>query len=398
MKQGRKIKRVILGTSGAIVAGLILAMSFVSFNKVDDVANASPYCVTEKCKEAQAAAAEASRLQNEAATERGTYQAEVDRYAANIASIQAAINQAKEEIAELSIRIENTEKKIATLKESIRQTLTKLYLNGEVTELELLASSSSLSDYHAASTKNSIINNKLKQLTLDAKTAKEDLEQQKADQEAKKAENEEQHAILSSQQNEMQQFVNAWAGREAQYSAEATRQQGIVNTEVAIAQCQAAGGTWNGSSCAYPSSSSGLPSGALWYRKSDRYYGNTYGNYSFGNAWGNGYARQCTSYAGHKAYEYAGYGLSSYHQPWGNAKYWAGSAAARGLFVTSEPRANSIGVSGYGYYGHVFWVEDVIGGMVYITDYNRAAIESFGNAMFPIVDSYNANVQYIYPK
>lgn len=368
MKQGRIQKRVVLGTISAVVviASIAVGASFYE----EEPANAYwvTSCVSAKCKEAEAAEANARKLQKEAASEKDAYQAEVNRIAADIAVIQARINMTEEEIKEIESRIVNTEKKIATLKESIRQTLTKLYLNNEVTELELLASSSNLSDYHAASTKNSIINNKLKQMTADAKTAKEELEQQRTQLEVKQENNKSQKAESERLRAEQQSFVNEWAGKEAAWSEAAK----IANAEKIAAQES----TWvnNQSSGGGGVVSPGDPNKGGYpfsYECPGLLYAGIWQNDGLGM-----YKCQCVSYTAWKV-EHT-YGNMPYWGGRGNAYQWIANSQGAGIpGAWGAPKVGSVGVrpSNGGYdVGHVFWVESVNGnGTINLSEYNYTA-------------------------
>lgn len=368
MKQGSKNKRVAFSVVSAVVAVAAVLVS-ASFQKPEE-ANAYwvTSCVSEKCKAAEAAEANARKLQNEAASEKNAYQAEVNRIAADIAVIQARIDVTNEEIVEIESRITNTEKKIATLKESIRQTLIKLYLNSEISELELIASANSLSDYHATSTKNSIVKGKLKQLALDAKTAKEELEQQRTQLEVKQENNKEQQAESQRLHAEQQAFVNEWAGKESAWSdaAKTAQAEKIAAQESTWIANQSSGGGGTVSpgdpnKGGYPFSSQcpGLLFSGIWQ------------NDGLGM-----YKCQCVSYTAWKV-EHS-YGNMPYWGGRGNAYQWIANSQNAGIpGAWGAPKVGSVGVrgsSGGGDVGHVFWVESVNGnGTINLSEYNYKA-------------------------
>lgn len=81
-----------------------------------------------------------------------------------------------------------------------------------------------------------------------------------------------------------------------------------------------------------------------------------------------GYACECVSYVGWKAYETYDLVLA-----WGNAYSWDNRARAAGYVVDKTPEANSIGQIDGGAYGHVFWVESVNDdGSINVTEYNNS--------------------------
>jgi surface antigen/peptidoglycan hydrolase CwlO-like protein len=384
------MRKVVINRPIVAVAVLAVLSAMVGFGWGDESAQANYLCVSARCKAAEAAAATANIQRDNAASEKIGYQSEVNRLAAEVAGIQAEIDKNDEQIVELGRQIENTERKIERLKESIKSAIVKMYLNDAVSELEILASSSSVVDFTTKTANQEIIQTKVKQLAFEAKQAKTELEQQKVEQEQMKADNEARRSVVATKQAEQQTFVDLWAGRESEYAETAQANVDIVAAE-----------SWQ----QYLQNQRELNSGgggSSWpvYSGPNTYPGQgicpgtkLYADY---NTWGNGYICQCTSYAGWKAYEYAGYGHPSYHQAWGDARLWAYSAGNRGLSVGSEPRSHSIGVSNKGSSGHVFWVEWVTGNIVHISEYNYGRYEDFGSREFTIDYSYSRGYKYIY--
>lgn len=77
------------------------------------------------------------------------------------------------------------------------------------------------------------------------------------------------------------------------------------------------------------------------------------------------YGLNCTWYAWQNAYDLGGVALPG----WGNAKTWANRAREAGYEVDSIPKSNSILVApGYTSYGHVVYVEKVVGELLYVYD------------------------------
>ncbi len=76
-----------------------------------------------------------------------------------------------------------------------------------------------------------------------------------------------------------------------------------------------------------------------------------------------GASGQCTWWAENQAASYNFHYINTFGPNNGNAKFWAGNAAANGWRIGSTPRIGSIavfqpGVAGAGSVGHVAWVED----------------------------------------
>lgn len=103
------------------------------------------------------------------------------------------------------------------------------------------------------------------------------------------------------------------------------------------------------------------------------------------------YKGQCTWYAWGRALEKTGIRLNTVN----NAKTWLNrlnTSGTKAVWDPYQPRANSVAVSTAGTYGHVMFVEDVIGDTVYYTeanvpvnnviDYNDGILKSTSKASF----------------
>lgn len=78
-------------------------------------------------------------------------------------------------------------------------------------------------------------------------------------------------------------------------------------------------------------------------------------------------ACQCTAYVAWKAITIHGVLASN----WGNSNHWPSAALNNGFVVDNIPAVDSIGVVPNGYYGHLFWVEEVyLDGSIIVSEYN----------------------------
>jgi peptidoglycan hydrolase CwlO-like protein len=357
MKQGRNRKIAILAAAGLVVLSAVLLPV-----GGQQTARADYYlCQSAKCKAAEAAEAAARAAQADAAARKGSYQAEVDRFNAEIAGIQAAIDRTNEEIVELNIRIDNTQKKIDKLRESIKSTIIKIYLNQDVSELEVLASSSSFSDFQSKTVKQDIVKNKLKQLALDAKNAKAELESEKAQLEIKRLDSESQKAQSETLRAEQQAFVNKYAQDEAAYRLISEQQRIIKDQERTLIQ-ESLGSGGGGGACGggYPARWCDAPLDA------------------YVDDWGL-YTRECVSYTAFKVDQAYG------NMPWfggrGMGYQWVSTAQSFGIPTGSVPKVGSVGMLNWG--NHVVWIEGVSGDTVYYSDYNRAGPGMYGTGSSP---------------
>ena len=79
------------------------------------------------------------------------------------------------------------------------------------------------------------------------------------------------------------------------------------------------------------------------------------------------YNRECTSFVAWALYSRNGFNMPFYD----NANNWGPDAIKRGFTVNSTPAPGSVAWSNAGSFGHVAYVENVIGNSVYIEEYNE---------------------------
>jgi surface antigen len=348
---------------GFFSALALVGLGFFAVNA--DAATRTTYyytyeCVSDACKAAERAAAEARDAAADAASAKSEYQAEVGRKNGEIAAIQADINQNQAEIDDLTVKIDNNIKKLEQLRESIKKTVVKLYLDQEVSGLEILASSGSVVDFTTKQASQEIIQGKIKSIVEETKQFKAELETQQQLAQQKKQDNESRHAEADQMRSDLASLAEQWAGREAEFTStanakEAERVELMTRQQHEIQEIL--GGPSSNQRCGggYPYCNYALDGGV--------------------DPWGM-YYRECVSYTAWRVYN--AYGNMPYWGGHGNANQWVNNAINAGIPTGSTPKVGSVGVSFGGYYGHVVWVEAVNGNTVFYSDYNRAGPGMYG--------------------
>jgi surface antigen len=238
-----------------------------------------------------------------------------------------------------------------------------MYVDDEISPLEMLASSSNIADYIDKQAQRSSVQDSLTSTIDEIKRLKAELEDQKVAAKQLIDDQTSQRNMLAAKQAEQQQILDATRGQEATYqqlSAEgrAKRQELERQQQIAIAAALAASGS-GGSAVAGDPNRGGYPNNLA----NTDYYNPVV------DPWGM-YSRQCVSYTAWKVYQKNGY--MPYWGGRGNANQWPSSARADGIATGTTPRAGSVGVISAGYYGHVVWVESVNGdGTINISQYNE---------------------------
>lgn len=295
--------------------------------------------------------------------ERNTYENKLAQLNAEKAQIQAQIDLNEAKVNQLTADIKESEAKIASNKDALGETIADLYVDDNISAIEMLASSNNISDYVDKQTYREAIQDELASTISEIKSLKKQLEEQKTGVERALADQKGAREVLAQKEAEQQQLIAQVAGQEQAYQnlsnqtrAERDRVQAQQQAAIAAAMRRAGGG--GGSAVAGDPGKGGYPSNLA---NSD-YYNPVV------DPWGM-YSRQCVSYTAWKVYQKNGY--MPYWGGRGNANQWPGNARAAGIPVSSTPRAGSVGVIMAGQYGHVVWVESVNGdGTINISQYN----------------------------
>ena len=309
------------------------------------------------------------------------YQAESDRLNAEATTLANALAQIRNEknalqsqvdlsqsqYDQLLIKIAETEKQILDNQNALGSTLASLYVDDDISPVEMLASSKDISEFlNKQEYRNSIKKelsstiNRVKDLKVQLGTQKTEVEkvlnEQKSARDALAAKESEQASLVAQTRNDEATYQglikNSAAG-----IAEAKAQQAALR-----ARANSTGGFTlvdSGSLSDYPWNASNCPMQG--YMST----GGANGNGGDGRGYG---CRQCVSYVAWKIAKEIGV----YYNNWGNGGQWAQSAIRAGYKnLGSRPESGSIAVL-WGNPGHVAWVEGVSpdGSKVTVSQYN----------------------------
>lgn len=309
-------------------------------------------------------------------TERQQLQSEAASLEAVINGLQAQINSLTEQIIAnqakmdaLKIQIAQNEAEIERQRALLGDNIRAMYLEGNITTLEMLASSKNLGDYLDREQYRTSVQDKVK-TTLDKITAlrkqleddRVEIDKTLADQrtiqgqlDAQRGEQARLLALNESERGALNSQIQANSGK----IADLRRQQAAAN-----ARLFAGRGTINvPDTTGYPWAGVGFPN-------------------TSSDPWGM-YKRQCVSYTAWKVWK------SGRHMPfwggYGNANQWDDNARRAGIPVDGNPRVGDVAVSNSGYYGHVMYVEAVYGdGTIYVSQYNANWQGTYSEARVPI--------------
>lgn len=290
-----------------------------------------------------------------------SYQDQINKLQAEINSLQEQIqvNQAKS--ADLQRQIVEAEAELARQKKVLGQSIKQMYLEGQISTIEMLASSKDLSEFVDKQQYRDSVQNKIK-TTLDKITAlKLQLKDQKDQVEKLLKDLETMKAQLGTQQAEQSRLLSM----NQQQQRDLDSQIKANNSKVAELRAQqaaaiAAAARSRGVQIVPSTGNGGYPD--RWANASPD---------SMVDSWGM-YNRECVSFTAFKVWQSGRY--MPYWGGRGNANEWPGNARAAGIPVDSRPRVGDVAILYIGVYGHAMYVEAVLdsGAKVMVSQYNWA--------------------------
>lgn len=310
-----------------------------------------------KQQEADNYNSEASRLGEMA----DSLQAELDKINGQISAIQAQISDSQKKINSLNDQIKKNEELIKHNRKAMGRILADLYVDDQISPLEMLASSKNISDYIDKQEQRNSLKNSLNDKIKEIKSLQKKLEENKKSVENTLRDQELQRNAMAAKQSEKAKLITDTKNDQNNYAALAQKR----NSEVAkLREEQAAANrrALGGSNVSIPG---GVPGGGgypgVWASAPlDAYI----------DPWGL-YTRECVSYVAWKIHSTGRY--VPHFGGAGNANQWPSTAARHGISSGSTPKAGAAAVMNIGYYGHVMYVESVNGdGTITVSDYNFA--------------------------
>lgn len=289
-----------------------------------------------------------------------SYQDQIARLQAQINALQAAIAENQARQAELQRNIEAAQREMDIKKGQLSENIKAMYVDGQMSSVEMFASSNSLSEYVDKEEYLSAVQGQLNKIIEEINALQARLQREKTELETLAASLRAQNEQLSATRSELNSMLAYNAGQQAAYNnqisansakiAELRRQQAIENARYNV-------GAFRGDP-----SNGGYPN--KWHNAPMDSIVDTWGMYN----------RQCVSFTAWKVHQDFLAGKNKWDMPYwggrGNANQWDDNARRAGIPVTSTPKVGSIAVSNSGYYGHVMYVEAVRGNQIYISQYN----------------------------
>lgn len=320
----------------------------------------------------------AGELQEKASSLQG----ELDRLANEKAVIQGQIDLSQAKYDQLVAEIKKNEEKLAKSQDALGEIVANLYIDDNISSLELLASSDNISEFVDKQEYRSSVQEKLAATITEIKRLKKQLEEQRIQVDRELTNSKNAREALAAKEAEQQALLEKTRGEEAAYQQLSSERQSEVEnlrSQQMAANMRAAqrggsqtlvNGTAGGGG--YPGNWANAPMDTIV------------------DSWGL-YNRECVSYA---AWKVASTGRFVPHFGGrGNANQWESTVAAYGISSGSTPRAGSVAVLYEGAYGHVMYVEDVSadGSRITVSEYNYG-----WSGLFTKRNISSSGLRYIY--
>ncbi|HSW99031.1 MAG TPA: CHAP domain-containing protein [Candidatus Saccharimonadales bacterium] len=300
---------------------------------------------------------------NDLLNQASSYQDAINKLQAQINDLQSKINANLAQQAALQQQITDNQAKLNEQKAVLGSDIKAMYVDGQPTTLEMLASSGNLSDFVDKEQYRTNVQNKIQDTLQKINDLQSQLKRQKEavdgllqDQQGQQGQLADargtQSALLSKNQQDQASFNQQIASNQSKIG-DLRKQQAILNARYNI-------GTFTTSPDhgGYPDSWNNAPQDSLI------------------DPWGM-YNRECVSFTAFKVHQaYLG-GKTDRDMPYwggiGNANQWDDNARAVGIPVDSNPTAGSVAISNAGAYGHAMWVQAVSPDktQIYVQQYNQ---------------------------
>ena len=306
--------------------------------------------------------AEANRLNKESVTLKNT----LAQLANQRQALQAQIDVSQAKYDKLVIDIADTEEKIKQNQDALGDTIADLYVDDDISPIEMLASSQNIGDFLDKQEYRNAVKDELSTTIQQVKDLKASLVKKKAEVSKVLEEQKVARGELQAKESEQSQLLASTQNNESKYQKmikdnKAEIEKAKAQQAAMYARANQTGGfslVGNGRLAAYEQQWAPANCWMSGYMSEGGSNGNGLDGYVYG-------CRQCASYAAWRVYIETG---TRYN--WGNGGDFAANAIAAGYRnLGSNPQPGSLAVM-WGNPGHVAWVEEVQGDKVRVTQYN----------------------------
>ncbi len=229
-------------TINALVAIIVLSIGVISYLPAQSSSAASIKDLQQKSKKLQAEIAENKKKAAHYHSHAETLKEKVAEMNAEITAIDKEIQLLTIQVKELEHQIEETNKELDRQKDILGQNIKAMYLEGEISTLEMLATSKDLSEFVDKEQYRTSVQDKIKttldkinKLRIELKEKKDKIQDLLNQQES-------QRNLLAEKKREQQRLLTKTQGQEAKYkSLVAKAQKQLAEAEAAMARAISSG-------------------------------------------------------------------------------------------------------------------------------------------------------------
>ena len=293
-------------------------------------------------------------LSDSLAATASTYQAAVNSLSQRIDALQNSIVGTQSKIDDLQRQIQQAQAELIQQKQVLGDNIRAMYLEGDISTLEILASSKNLSDFVNKQEYRNSVADKITETVNQINALKEKLASQQQQQKALLSQLQGQQDDLQSQQNQKTHLLNMTESQKAAYDKRISANNAEI---IQLREQQAA------AIAALTGSDGNSPVGSYIVYHNLTAPQNCGGGYSFCYAgldqwvsdnWGLHYARECVHYVANALVNRGYYIPYNLFAGRGNAYQWAGVVSASGTaYVNHTPSVNAVVYFPIGTLGHV---------------------------------------------
>jgi hypothetical protein len=314
-----------------------------------------------------------------AATAR-SYQEAISQLQAQIDQLQAQINDNLAKQAQLKAQIEANEIELARQRELLGADIKAMYTDGNVSTIEMLATSKDLSEFIDKETYRNAVQQKIQDTLKKITKLQAELTSQKEEIEQLLQQQQEQQASLNANRAEQAHMLALNKAQQAEFNRKTSNNQARIDDLIAQ-QRRANQGPLSGVYfIRFPGNIAGHDIGIDDYPYQNAGFSMQLGPCSFTDNYPDspdkwGYCtRQCVSYAAW-AVERSGRTAPRYY---GSAKNWVYAAPAS--WIHRDPQPGDVAITTSGTWGHAMYVEQVDGNRIYVSQYNAGLDGEYSTA------------------
>lgn len=318
----------------------------------------------------------------------GSYQAAIDALQVHINDLQGQIHTNQAQQAQIQAAIDANQAKLDQERTTLGEDLKAMYVNGQMSTVEMLATSKDLSSYVDAATYSSAVQTKIQSTLAEIAKLQSQLNDQKAQVDQLLATLGGQQAQATAAQQAQDSLLAYNESQQAQFDQQIQANKSALSQlyaqQAAIIAASFGGGFHYGGTGGYPYAdavclNAGGDCGP--YSASPYNWGENGYPYD-GAGWG---YRNCTSYAFWRLAQTSGITLyastftAELNSPNGGIKYSVLGYGSEGDFqrlgyrVDKDPNGSAVlAVQTLGTYGHIMYVEGVVNGQAVVSQYNAA--------------------------